>query len=65
VLALRTALVELSESVQVRQQIASNAVERFQNLYSLSSMLDRFDGMYQRLINEVDSKNSNPTVAHE
>jgi glycosyltransferase involved in cell wall biosynthesis len=65
VLALRTALVELSESVQVRQQIASNAVERFQNLYSLSSMLDRFDGMYQRLINEVGSRKPNPTVAHE
>jgi hypothetical protein len=57
--------VELSESVQVRQQIASNAVERFQNLYSLSSMLDRFDGMYQRLINEVGSRKPNPTVAHE
>jgi glycosyltransferase involved in cell wall biosynthesis len=65
VLALRTALVELSACVQVRQQIAANAVERFQNLYSLSSMLDRFDGMYQRLINEVDSRKSNATVAHE
>jgi glycosyltransferase involved in cell wall biosynthesis len=65
VLALRTALVELSASVQVRQQIAANAVERFQNLYSLTSMLDRFDRMYRKFSGDFDSRNSNPTVAHE
>ena len=64
-LALRTALVELASSVISRQQIGSNALERFRNHYSLPSMLDRFDGMYQKRINDFGNTNSNLTVAHE
>ena len=51
--ALKTQLVYFASSLEHRKDTGENAHIRFQNVYRLSSMLDRFCDLYHRLMSDT------------
>ncbi len=63
--ALKTQLIFFASRQENRKDAGENAHIRFQNVYRLSSMLDRFCDLYERLMPETCPTPRTQPVSHE